>query len=378
MGGVLPGLYGLPPRNATLHFLSFLYRRLSVSSGSNIPDTGMDMEAFGRIIKGDADALRRAATALEQQAVDLEMPPAPDGFTARQTTLAKTVSVTGPGTFFGRAQRTLTFAPAPAGSGWTFLRDDLHDVLPIRVSVDTVWTTVRNIVLCSGSPHNYMRMVEHIVALRTGTGVDNLTIRVDSGDPPLFDRGSLDLVESLEKAGTVEQELPATYVTVREPVTAVAPNGGFLSFLPAEPGNRGLYLDCAVDFKSAIGRQRIRFPVTRDTFRQGALARTNAPLWQVLYTRTLGLLFADTRNLGYNTRNILIHSKFGYINNPQMFHNGKSLEAVWHRATLDLLAAVALVGKGRFCGKIVSYKAGHALDVDAVRLLYQMDLLTAV
>lgn len=335
----------------------------------------MNFDQFGTIIKGNEDLLRRSATAWEQQPVDLDMPSAPDGFPARQTTLGKTVSVSGPGTFFGRAQRTLTFTPAPAGAGWSFMRDDIRDVLPIRVSVDTVWTTVRNIVLCSGSPHNYMRMVEHIVALRAGTGVDNMTIRVDSGDPPLFDRGSMDLVEAIEKAGTVEQDTPATYITVKEPVTIVGPNGGFLTFFPAEPGSRSLHIDCAVSFKSAIGMQRIRFPVNRETFRHGALARTNAPLWQVLYTKTIGLAFADTRNLGYTTRNILIHSKFGYFNNPQMFHKGKSLEAVWHRATLDLLAAIALMDKGRFCGKIISYKAGHALDVDAVRALYHKNLL---
>jgi UDP-3-O-acyl-N-acetylglucosamine deacetylase len=185
----------------------------------------------------------------------------------------------------------------------------------------------------------------------------------------------MDLVETVERAGTVEQETAAAYITVREPVTVVGPNGGFLTFLPAESGNHSLHVDCAVHFKSAIGMQRIRFPVNSETFRHGALARTNAPLWQVVYTKTIGLIFADTRNLGYNMRNILIHSRFGYFTNPQMFHNGKSLEAVWHRATLDLLAAVALMDKGRFCGRIISYKAGHALDVDAVRTLYQRDLL---
>lgn len=338
----------------------------------------MSIGQFGTIVKGSADLLRRSAEAWERQPVDLDQAPVPDGLPARQTTLGKSISVTGPGTFFGRAQRTLTFAPAPAGSGWAFLRDDLRNVLPIRVSVDTVWTTARNIVLCSGSPHNYMRMVEHIVALKVGMGIDNVTIRVDSGDPPLFDRGSMDLVEAVEKAGIVEQDSQAPCLTVREPVTAVAANGGFLAFLPAEPGDRSLHVDCSVNFKSAIGMQRIRFRVDRETFRHGALARTNAPLWQVLYTKTIGLIFADTRSLGYTTRNILIHSRFGYFTNPQMFHNGKSLEAVWHRAALDLLAAVALIGRGRFCGKIVSYMAGHALDVDMVRELYQRDLLVPV
>ena len=54
---------------------------------------------------------------------------------------------------------------------------------------------------------------------------------------------------------------------------------------------------------------------------------------------------------------------------------GKSLEAVWHRATLDLLAAVALLDTGRFAGTIVSYRAGHTQDVRMAGLLCLKDLI---
>lgn len=334
----------------------------------------MTDERFGTILTGDTEVLKRAWDQWSAQPVDLEIPPADDGFSAKQTTIGRPVSVTGPGTFFSRAQRTLTFEPT-TDEGWAFSRNR-PDYLPIWVSIKAVWTTARNIVLCSGSPHNYMRMVEHIVALKTGMGIDNLLIRVDSGDPPLFERSSMDLVEAMEQAGTVETAKPAVYWTVKEPVTLATRNGGFLHFRPATEKKHRLYVDCAVSFKSAIGQQRIRFPVTRETFRHGAYARTNAPLSLVAFSKTIGMLFADTRNLGYNTRNILVHSRWGYYNKPRMAHNGKSLEAAWHRATLDLLAAVALMDRGRFAGEIISYKAGHAPDVEMIRLLYQKHLLT--
>jgi hypothetical protein len=61
-----------------------------------------------------------------------------------------------------------------------------------------------------------------------------------------------------------------------------------------------------------------------------------------------------------------------------MMHNGKSLEAAWHRATLDLLAGPALIDRGRFVGRIISYKAGHTLDVQMIRELYRHDLLEEV
>ena len=168
------------------------------------------------------------------------------------------------------------------------------------------------------------------------------------------------------------------FLTVKEPVTVGGRGGSFLTFLPAEPGSRGLTLDCALDFRSAIGKQRIRFPVNRETFRLASCARTNTSLLTVLYFRTFGQIFADTRNLGYTLRNILVAGRWRYINKPRLVHNGKALEPAWHRAALDLLAALALIDRGRFVGTVISYKAGHALDVRMIRELYHREMLREV
>lgn len=338
----------------------------------------MSNDEYGTILAGNREDIHHAYEKWSQQPIDQEMiDDVADEYETRQTTLGKPVSVTGPGTFFGRAQRTLTFEPT-THKGWWLDRVDLPDSLPIHVSVHNVWTAVRNIVLHSGSPHNYIRMVEHIIALKMGMGLDNVTIRMDSGDPPLFDRSSMDLVEAIEEAGIVAQQTPAVYVTVKEPVTVGGPNGSFLTFLPAKNNSRTLIVDCAVDFRSAIGKQRIRFTVNRKTFQHGALARTNTTLWMMIYCKTIGKIFADVRNLGYTTRNILVAGPDRYFNEPYLVHEGKSLEAVWHRASLDLLAAVALIDRGRFIGRIISYKAGHTLDVQMISELYQHDLLCKI
>lgn len=343
---------------------------------SHIGGRGSDMAAlpFGRILYGSEADLVVSYRRFERQPVDCEWIPEAPRAPAGQTTLANAVEVTGPGTFLGRASRTLRFEPY-SQPGWWIERTDLPLALPIHVSVVNVWTTARNIVLCCGSPHNYLRMVEHIVALRLGMGVDNLLIRTDTGDPPLFERGSMDLVEAFERAGVTTVAQPARYVTVREPVGVAGGHGSFLMVRPARPGAPLLDIDCAVDFDSAIGQQRLKVRITPETFRHGAVARTNCPLSMVIYSATVGKLFADVRNLGYNNRNILIAGKRRYLNSPRLIQKGKALEAVWHRAMLDLLAAIALIDRGRFVGEIVSYKAGHTLDVNLVRLLYKRDLL---
>lgn len=329
---------------------------------------------YGTLLQGEAAIMDRQYESFLAQPIDQEWIPEIQEADRYQTTIASPVSVTGPGTFFGHAQRTLHLQPTQ-NEGWWFDRTDLPDAMPIRVAASNVWTTQRNIVLCSGSPHNYMRMVEHIIALRLALNLDNLMIRMDSGDPPLFDRGSLDLVEAIERAGVKKTALPVHYVTVREPVAILAPNGSFLVIKPCTGPVPALNLDVAVNFKTAIGQQRIRIRLTPETGRYGSLARTNCSATQMLYTRTLGKLFADVRNLGYTNRNILVAGRWGYYNTPTMFHNGKALEAVWHRTILDLVAALALIDSGRFVGDICSYKAGHTLDVVMVRNLFEHDLL---
>lgn len=330
--------------------------------------------AYGTLLQGDPLAMDRQFASFQAQPVDQEWIPDITEADRFQTTITSPVSVTGPGTFFGYAQRTLNLEPCQ-NEGWWFDRTDLPDAMPIKVAASNVWTTQRNIVLCSGSPHNYMRMVEHIVALRLALNVDNLMIRMDSGDPPLFDRGSMDLVEAIEKASVKKTTQPVKYVTVKEPVAIMAPNGSFLVFKPCTSKVPALDLDVAVNFTTAIGKQRLRIRLTPETGRYGALARTNCSFGQMVFTKTIGKLFADVRHLGYTNRNILVAGRRGYFNKPTMFHNGKALEAVWHRTILDLVAAIALIDSGRFVGEVYSYKAGHTLDVVMVRKLFEKDLL---
>jgi len=331
---------------------------------------------IGRIVIGNAESAKPAYERFQSQTIDeTRLHEGAYPYSKRQTTIRKTATATGQGTFSGSDQRSLTFMPGEC-EGWWIDRTDQVEQLKTLVSVRSVWTTARNIVLRSGSPHNYLRMVEHIIALRNGLGLDNLTIMTDSGDPPLFDRGSLDLVEALEGAEIIETDQPARFVTVKEPVTFIGGRGDFITILPAEPGNYGLRVDCAIDFPTAIGKQRILFDVTPENFRYGAQARTNAPLREYIYAKTIGKIFADTRNLGYTRKNILIHGKQEYFNEAKMLINDRSLEAVWHRATLDLLAAVALIDLGRLAGTIISYRAGHTQDVRLIAQLYLRDLLT--
>ncbi len=335
----------------------------------------------GRLLTGDADIVAAAYREFNDLPIDQDLSDQPTHPPqTQQKTIAESVTVSGPGTFAGKSTTTLTFEPTER-EGWWLDRTDQPNSLPIRVAIDNVWTTgsvVSNIVLRAGDPHNYVRMVEHLISLRMGLDIDNLMIKIDSGDPPLFDRGSLDLIEALERAGRKTVERPVQYVTVKEPVTLGWANGAFLTLAPATGTTPKLTVDAAVNFPNAIGQQRIVFPVNFTTVQTGAEARTNTPYLKMLYCKTIGKIFADIRNLGYTDQNILIAKKTEYHNTPRLIRNGKSLEAAWHRGVLDLLAAIALIPDARFVGEITSYKAGHRLDCDLITQLYLNDLLKKI
>jgi len=341
----------------------------------------MDLPSYriGKTVFGSADAIAAAYERFRVQPID-ETRLASDRscpFGPVRRTLEGEAPVAGVGTFKGSCKQTLTFAPSER-PGWWIRRMDQPTQLDTAVDISNLWTSAQNLVLRSGSPHNYLRMVEHIIALRVGLGVDDVLLKVNSGDPPLFDQSSLPLVKAMEHAKIVDTKREATYVTVKEPVAFGGSRGDFLLFLPAENGERNLRVDCAISWNTVIGNQRVLFDVTADTFRYASFARTNATRKQYILAKTIGKLFAATRNWGYNDRNILIHGKRKFYTEPRFPVGDKFLEPIWHRATLDLLAAIALVGEERFVGTVVSYRAGHTLDCDAIRALRRNDLLVRV
>lgn len=334
---------------------------------------------IGKTIFGSAAQIKVAYERFISQPIDetrlAETRACPFG--EKRLTLASEAKVTDVGTFDGRANQTITFAPSTK-PGWWIRRMDLPEQLDTKVDIANLWTSAQNLVLRSGSPHNYLRMVEHIIALKCGLGLDNVLLKVESGDPPLFVDSSVPLVKTVDFAKIVPTQEDATYVTVKEPVAFGGTRGDFLLFLPAENGEKNLRIDCGITWNTVIGSQRILFDVTSETFRYAAYARTNATRRQYLLAKTVGKLLAATRNWGYNDQNILIHGPKKFYTEPRFPVGDKFLEPVWHRATLDLMAALSLTGEHRFAGTVVSYRAGHTLDCDAVRALYRNDLLVTL
>jgi len=341
-------------------------------------------DLFGKVLIGNINLLKKSFEEFSSIPVDLEIPHEEllDNSHLYRKTISEPVELSTHGTFDYRFERKIRFEPTDR-QGWWFKRTDMRSE-PVKVSHRNVYTVhesgVHNIVLRQkGGKQNYVRLIEHIIAIKLGLGIDDVMILVDSDDPPLFDYGAMPILDALEKVDRKEKEEHGycSYFKVKETVSAVWPNGALLVVTPPDR-DFALKIDCAVNFQSCIGKQRIKFAVNEDTFKMGAGARTNSSLKHAVLCKTIGKLIPSVRYLGYNRKNVLVAGKKKYFNRARLKYRGKSLEAVWHRAALDLLAAFALIEEGRFVGNIISYKANHRDDVDLVRELYKQNLLTEV
>ena len=87
----------------------------------------------GKIFSGDEHTVRGAYEKFHAQAVDdVRLCNGPTGYSERRTGIAREASVTGPGTFYGHAQRTVTFAPSKLSEyGWWIQRADLLSLIHI-------------------------------------------------------------------------------------------------------------------------------------------------------------------------------------------------------------------------------------------------------
>lgn len=343
----------------------------------------MKEELLGKVVIGDIKQLIKSFEEFSSIHVDLSLQHEEllEYSHTNLKTIAESVELSSHGTFDGREIRKIKFEPTDK-QGWWLKRSDIAGD-PVKISYKNAFTVhesgVNNIVLKRpGDKSNYMRLTEHIIAARIGLDIDNMLITVDSDDPPLFDLGSAPIVEALEKVEKVRTKELCRYFTVKETVSAVWPSGAFITIAPQEEGSLNMKVDCAINFPNAIGRQRISFAVDEDNFKMGCNARTNCSLKHAILCKTIGKFLPQTRHLGYNRKNILVAGTKKYFNRARLKYRGKSLEAVWHRATLDLLAAFALIDEGRFVGDVISYKANHKFDVELIKELYKKDLLVEI
>jgi UDP-3-O-[3-hydroxymyristoyl] N-acetylglucosamine deacetylase/3-hydroxyacyl-[acyl-carrier-protein] dehydratase len=277
----------------------------------------------------------------------------------QQRTIAREVSLTGPGLFSGESA-TLTFGPADADSGIMFVREQDGKVANIAARVENVLKRPRRTCIRNGTL--FVETIEHCMAALSGLEIDNAIVRVSgglAGEIPGGDGSSRDFVSILTEAGWTDQDAAKQPLIIREPVT-VTDGDASLSALPG-PTDR---LEIVYEFEAPapVGRQVFSFHVGADDFiTQLAPART--------FSFEADAREAQARGIGKHLtpRDVLIINADGPIDNQFRFPD----ECARHKA-LDILGDLYLVGRP-LRGRIVGYKSGHALNHLLAKRLLEKD-----
>jgi UDP-3-O-[3-hydroxymyristoyl] N-acetylglucosamine deacetylase/3-hydroxyacyl-[acyl-carrier-protein] dehydratase len=268
---------------------------------------------------------------------------------ARRHSIGGPVSLQGIGLHLGK-ECTLTFHPAPSGSGIIFRRTDLPTKPTVHARADLAVLTERHTQL--GADPAAVHTVEHVLAAVAGLEIDDIRIDLDAAEPPILDGSARPFHDALLSAGVVDVAGEVEYLRLRAPLT-VRDGSSTYTVEPSE----SLSLEVTIDFPHPlIGRQSCQLPVTPSTFATDlAGARTFGFLREADALRAKGLI------QGVSTANTVVLDDDGPVDTELRWDD----EFVRHK-TMDFVGDLALAGK-RVRARIVADRPSHRGTVTLVR-----------
>jgi UDP-3-O-[3-hydroxymyristoyl] N-acetylglucosamine deacetylase/3-hydroxyacyl-[acyl-carrier-protein] dehydratase len=270
----------------------------------------------------------------------------------QQRTVAREIALEGAGVHSGEAA-TLTFRPAPPGTGVRFRRTDLPGAPEVPATVDHVVATDLGTTL--GLDDVRVLTVEHVMAALTSQCVDNVVVEITGPEIPIRDGSFQDYISALHDAGIVAQDAPAKVLVMHGPVAANGPDGEEYVAAPAE----ALRISATIDFDHpAIGHQYGSFTVTPEGFlRDIAPARTFGFVTQWDQLRARGLA------QGANLDNTVVLDVDEVLNESLRFPD----EFVRHKIG-DMAGDLGLLG-ARLHAHVIAERPSHRGNVALARAL---------
>ncbi len=276
----------------------------------------------------------------------------------KQKTIREKASFKGIGLHTGTVT-TLNFIPAPAGTGVWFVRTDLPGRPRIPALIDHVIGVIRGTSL--GIDGAQVHTVEHVCSALFALGVDNLLIELDGNEPPVADGSSKPFMETLLRAGIVEQDEPKIYFIPKEPIVYKQNE----TEIRLDPADRGLSISCQLLYDHPmIGNQEGNFTIEAESYlRELAPARTFCFDYEVEALKRKGLARGGSLDNAVVVGMDRIHNKEKTLRFPNEF--------VRHKV-LDFIGDLFLLGK-RVQGKITAVKIGHGHNINFVKELAKAD-----
>jgi UDP-3-O-[3-hydroxymyristoyl] N-acetylglucosamine deacetylase/3-hydroxyacyl-[acyl-carrier-protein] dehydratase len=266
-------------------------------------------------------------------------------------TLARPAILEGIGLHLGVPCK-ITFQPAPARQGIVFRRTDCAGLPRIRAHVSEVSASERRTQL--GRGEYVVHTVEHVLAAVSGLGIDDVTIDMNSPEPPILDGSAAPFVAALSEAGLEEVDGEPDFLDLTEPVRIIDGASVYEAYPSAQ-----LELDVTIEFSHPlIGKQSRQFVVTEESFaRELSRARTFGFVHEVEALRGKGLI------KGASLNNAVVLDDSDILSGDLRWSD----EFVRHKA-MDCVGDLALAG-ARVRARIVAIKPSHRGTVTLVREL---------
>jgi UDP-3-O-[3-hydroxymyristoyl] N-acetylglucosamine deacetylase/3-hydroxyacyl-[acyl-carrier-protein] dehydratase len=270
----------------------------------------------------------------------------------KQKTIAKEISLSGIGLHTAK-EVNIIFKPAEVDCGINFIRTDLPSKPAIKVSVESVFSTIRSPRRTSINKDNVeVQTIEHLMAALSGAGVDNINIEIDNEEVPGLDGSSLNFLDILNEAGIKEQEKERQYYSIKDPLFAEE-DGACIIALPSSEFKISYTLEYN---HPVLQTEFLEVDVDSEVFKSEiASARTFCLESEAAELQRQGL------GRGANYENTLVVGKNGVIKNKLRYPD----EFIRHKI-LDLMGDLYLIG----CplkGHIIALKSGHSLNLKIAR-----------
>ena len=298
----------------------------------------------------------------------------------KQKTIKNEISLSGVGLHTGN-KVTITFKPAAINHGFSFTRIDLEGSPTIEAKAEYVVNTQRGTNIEKNGVQ--IQTSEHVLAAAVGLDIDNLTIEIDSSEPPIMDGSSKYFIEALEKAGIAEQDAPIEEYVVKEIISYKdEATGSEIILMPSDQyqittmvdfgtkilGTQNATLETMLDFKKEIADARtfsflheIEMLLENDLIKGGDLNNAIVYVDKELSESTMNKL-----QKAFNKKDIKVKSN-GILDNLTLHWAN---EAARHKL-LDVIGDLALVGV-RIKGKVIANKPGHAINTTFAKKLSKL------
>ncbi len=268
-----------------------------------------------------------------------------------QKTIAGESSISGVGLHTG-LETTITFKPAKADAGISFVRCDLPGKPVIEVKAENAVLEESLYLTALGKGETQIKTVEHVLAACTGLGIDNLILELTSSEPPITDGSAIEFVNAIRKAGIVTLDRPKKYIEVQEPIWLIE-NGLELAIIPSQR----LEVTYKIDYDHpAVGIRSASFLITEDIF-----AEKIAPARTFGFLKDIESLRQEGKIKGGSLENAIVIGETDILNKELRFQD----EIVRHKI-LDVIGDMTLLG-APLKGHVIAVRSGHAFNIRFVQ-----------